>query len=103
MKENEMKTIRKNSIKQIKQIKQIAESTVEVAVFCLENYFKAELCNPESLYRVNKCDSLFEWIMKELQFSKRVRLTDAGNGYYTIHVHSNLWYTLKTNENFRTN
>ena len=30
--------------------------------------------------------------------TKSTKLIDSGNGFYTIHVHSNLWYTFKVEE-----
>lgn len=70
-------TIRRNS----KQIPALKEQLTRCQVYTLENYFEGQPVEPR-----------YAWAA--LERSPHARLTDNGNGRYTVHVHSNRWYEL---------
>lgn len=62
-----------------RRIAQLAEQLTQCRVFTLENYFHGQPVEPHHAWAA---------------LGRGAKLTDNGNGTYTIRVHSNHWYEL---------
>ena len=78
-------TIRRNT----KRYQQILETAMSCRCYSLHNYFHGEDVNELVLV---------EYMAKDGRFaSPHTKLTDSGTGTYTLHIHSNLWFTFQAN------
>ena len=75
-----MKTIAKNRIEKINEIFQKATHCV---CYCLENSFQGTECSPW-------------YAKKELETFDFARLRHEGDNNYTVRIHSNCWYEIKS-------
>jgi hypothetical protein len=64
---------------------QLEVELTRCTVYSETNDFTGRPCNPD-----------YAWDM--LRTRTRAKLTDNGNGTYTIRVHDNLWYELQAGE-----
>jgi hypothetical protein len=71
-------TIPRNHAKRIAGLK--ARLTT-CTVYTLDNYFRGQPADPASAWAA-------------LERGLHAKLTDRGDGRYTIHIHSNCWYEL---------
>lgn len=74
-----MQTISKRS----KQVDQIFANVQTCRAYTLRNNFVGTDCEPR-------------WARTALSTFSFAKLTDRGNGQYTVRVHSNEWYELTT-------
>ena len=73
-----MRTIPRNHKAKIAQLK---ATLTNCKVYTLENYFHGKDVDPK-----------YAW--EQLDKFYAAKLTDNGNGKYTVHLHSNCWYEL---------
>lgn len=80
---SKIQTIRRNT----KRYQQILETAMSCRCYSLNNYFNGEDINELVLV---------EYMTKDGRFaSSHSRLTDDGSGTYTLHIHSNLWFSFQ--------
>lgn len=75
------KTVSKAHKKKVKAVFDAADPN-SGKCYSLSNNFDGEAVSLDVIHR-------------ELESGHNTKLTDQENGTYTVHVHSNLWYTFK--------
>ena len=80
-----MKTIAKNRTALIDRILNTAR---DFRCYSLDNGFRGELMDG----RAGNIMAPADWMRKELREFSFAHLHSNGNGHYTVHVHSNLWF-----------
>ncbi len=79
-----IRTVRRNG----KEYRRVVEEAKACRVFTLGNYFRGEDCNPLAL-----C----EYMTEAGRFSMlKAKLTSSEPNAYTLHVHSNCWFEIRT-------
>ncbi len=82
--ERTIRTVRRNG----REYRAVVEGAKSCRVYTLGNYFKGEDCNPLAL-----CGYMTE--AGRLSMLK-TKLTSKAANAYTLHVHSNCWFEIKT-------
>jgi hypothetical protein len=88
-----------------KRAQDVLDNAHNVRCFSLDNYFNGEplaekpviwgVALPGENHRPLVEVSPIGFLRHKLE-SKSTKLIDNGNGFYTIHVHGNLWYTFQS-------
>ena len=90
MSTTQIKTIAKN---RKPLIDAILNASHKFTVYSLSNSFNGELMDGRESNILPPAD----WMRKELKEGFGTKLTANGNGHFTIHVHSNLWFEFQIN------